>query len=145
MADDAAGRLRHPTAGDKRRAQCCCAKGLEETAARERTIKTHKKKHSTTDEPRWTQMFLKNQTLPLEPWVFEIEDEADAELGDAEIIYHLAALVIGDTVDDLRVHQDLVERNQIRNEQAHRYLLVQDLILPLLRTGNPSQPEFNYQ
>ena len=90
-------------------------------------------------------MFLKNQTLPLEPWVFEIEDEADAELGDAEIIYHLAALVIGDTVDDLRVHQDLVERNQIRNEQAHRYLLVQDLILPLLRTGNPSQPEFNYQ
>ena len=90
-------------------------------------------------------MFLKNQTLPLKPWVFEIEDQANAKLGNTQVVQHLATLVISNTINDFRIRQYRVESNQIRIEQTHRYLLVQNLKLPLLRTGNSSEPKFNHQ
>src|SRR5262245_51918988 len=81
-----------------------------------------------------------NNALPFELGVFEIQDNADAQLGDTEVIHHLAALVAGDAVNDLGVHH-----NGGWNKLAYLGLLVEDLELSLLIESDAPQLELHDQ
>jgi hypothetical protein len=61
---------------------------------------------------------LKNDTFPFQAGVFEIQDQADLELGDAKIIQHFAALVVSDAVNDFGVRNHGIKRNKVRDELA---------------------------
>ena len=49
-------------------------------------------------------------------WVFEVEDKADLEIGDFEVVEHLSDFDIGDAVDDFGVDDDCAKCDQIRNK-----------------------------
>ena len=51
--------------------------------------------------------------FPLETGVVEVEDQADGMACDFEVVEHLAQLLVGDTVDDLGIHNDRSECNEI--------------------------------
>jgi hypothetical protein len=67
---------------------------------------------------------LENQSLPLKLRVLEIEKDANSEFGDAQVIEHLATLVISDLFDDFGVHDDSFERDEIGLKQADDLALV---------------------
>src|ERR1041384_6561309 len=88
---------------------------------------------------------LYNNALPFELGVFEIQDNADSQPGDAEVIYHLSALVIGNVVNDLGVHHNGGMGDEVWNKLAHFDLLVEDIELSLLIEGDATQLELHDQ
>jgi hypothetical protein len=54
---------------------------------------------------------LKHDALPFEPGMFKIQNQAHLEFRDAEVVQHLAALMVSDTIDDFGIDDHLVERN----------------------------------
>ena len=57
-----------------------------------------------------------NNALKFKARVLEIQNQTNAQLRDAQIIQHLAALVVGDPVNDLGVHNNRSENNQVRRK-----------------------------
>ena len=64
--------------------------------------------------------------------MFEVENNADAELRDAKVIEHFSAFHIRDLIDPLCVHNDGAEGDEIRNEFPHVLAFVEDLESALL-------------
>src|SRR5208283_2129868 len=99
----------------------------------------------TTDGHRWTQMLLEDDAFPLQPRVLEVEDQANSQFGDTQVVEHLAALNICNAVDDLCIHDHLIEGNQIGDEQPYPFILVEHLELALLAEADASQAKLNHQ
>jgi hypothetical protein len=47
--------------------------------------------------------------------MFKVQDEADAEPGDFEVINQLAAVLFGDSLDGFGIHDYLAEHDQVRH------------------------------
>jgi|GEM_PF-4971349 len=56
-----------------------------------------------------------DNALPFKFRTLEIENNTNLELGDPQVIHHLAAFVIGDPLNDFRVHHRRVEDDQLRH------------------------------
>ena len=50
--------------------------------------------------------------------MFEIEDYANTQARNAQIIQHQPTFVVGDLVDDLCVYDYRIKRDQVRNEET---------------------------
>jgi hypothetical protein len=57
----------------------------------------------------------KSEALPLQFGVAEVEDQSERESSDPQVVYHLASLMISDSIDHFFVDDDLVGCDQIRN------------------------------
>ena len=75
--------------------------------------------------------------------MFEINDDTDAELRDAEVIEHFAAFNIGDLVDHLCVHNHGAKGDEIRDEFTHMMSFVEDLESTLLIECDPPNLELH--
>jgi len=70
--------------------------------------------------------------------VLEVQNHADAQFRDPQIIQHGSAFVICDSVDDLCVYYNRLERNQIRHKQADLVAFVKNIENGLLAKWNLS-------
>src|SRR5258706_2807561 len=86
-----------------------------------------------------------DNTIPIESGMFEIQNEADAEAGDPEIIDHLTTLVIRNSVDDLCIHNNSAKCYQVRHKFTHLSALVNNRKPLLLVKGNSLELEFHDQ
>ncbi len=77
--------------------------------------------------------------------MFEVQDQSDRQLSNAEVIEYLAAFVVGNSVDALGVHDDLSKSNQVRNELADALAFVKYLEVALLIEGNATAFELHHQ
>lgn len=75
--------------------------------------------------------------------MFEIHDQANLKTSHFQIIDHLAALVVRDHLDRLRINNDAFITNQVGHIDPNRGRLVDDIEFLLLFTWDPSQIEFN--
>src|SRR6266403_5911423 len=55
-----------------------------------------------------SRFFSQDQSLPLQPRVLEVQNNADRKTGDAEVVQHLAALMVRNALDRLRVKDQLL-------------------------------------
>jgi hypothetical protein len=67
---------------------------------------------------------FQNDSFPLQLCELEVEDHADFEAGDAQVVQHLPAFVVCDGVDDLGTRDHCPERNQVRDVLSNLNLLV---------------------
>src|SRR5436190_5784301 len=86
-----------------------------------------------------------NNPFPFQLGMFEVQDDADSQFGDAEIIYHLAALVVGNSINAFGVHDNGGMGDQIGNALTDHDLLVKDGESSLLVEGDALQLELNDQ
>src|SRR5262245_48864349 len=75
--------------------------------------------------------------------MFKVEDDADSQFGDAEIIQHLSSLVVGDATDHFGVHDNGGMGDQVWNELTHLDHLVEDIEYSLLVESDAPQRELN--
>ena len=68
--------------------------------------------------------------------MLEIQNQSDRQSGDAEIIQHLPAFMVGDTLNGLGVHDDLATSDQVRNKFANVLAFVEHLESALLVKGD---------
>ena len=90
-------------------------------------------------------VFLQDNAFPFEFGVFEIEDEADLEAGDAEVIEHLTEFVVGDAVDDLGVHHHLAIGDEVGNVLGDLDGFVEDREALQLLKRDVAQAELHHQ
>jgi hypothetical protein len=88
-------------------------------------------------------MFLQGKPLPFQLGVFEIQKETHPELRNAQIIQHLAALMIGNPLYDFCIYNDFAVRDQIRCEFSHAFTFVEHFKATLLVKGNPAALELD--
>ena len=58
--------------------------------------------------------------LKLESWVFEIQNEPDAQAGNPQVIYHFPALFVRYFLDGFGIHDDLTEGDQVGDGKIPR-------------------------
>src|SRR5258707_6161726 len=75
--------------------------------------------------------------------MLEIQYQTDTQFADAEVIKHLSALAVSDLFDDLRIHNDLAEGNEVRHKFANALAFVQNLETSLLIESDSAQFEFD--
>src|SRR2546429_6336529 len=71
----------------------------------------------------WTRMDTDTEdsyddAFPFQFRVLEIQNQANSKLCDSQIIHHLAALVVGNSVNDLGIDDDSSKSNEVGNEFA---------------------------
>ena len=76
---------------------------------------------------------------------FEIEDEADWQAGDFEIIEHLADLVVCNALNHLGVHDNFPECDKIRDKLGYLNASVEYWITGLLEKWNFPELKFHRQ
>jgi hypothetical protein len=91
----------------------------------------------------------KSEALPLQFGVAEVEDQSQRESSDPQIVYHLASLMIGDSIDHLCVDDDLLRCDQIRNILAYfnrfiDYIETRLLSAPYLAQSELDTKAFSY-
>ena len=72
----------------------------------------------------------------MKPSIFEVQNNSHSQFGDAKVVQHLAAFVVGNLIHDLCVNNHRIKRDQIRNEQADFNTSEKDREAPLLIEGN---------
>ena len=75
----------------------------------------------------------------------EVDDQANPELGDAQIIEHLTPLMVRDAINDFRIHNHGFDGNQIGNEFTDKFIFVTDLKSALLVKSHTPAFEFQSQ
>jgi hypothetical protein len=88
---------------------------------------------------------LEDDPLPFELRLLEVQDEADPELGDSQIIQHQPAFVVTDAINDFGVDDYCVERDQVGNEESDLRAFIIDIKAGLLPEGNSAQLELHYK
>ena len=63
-----------------------------------------------------TDVESQDDALPFEGSVFEVQHESDAALRDSEIIQHLAAFVVRDSVYNFYINQNGTKNNKVRDK-----------------------------
>src|SRR5437868_10503786 len=75
--------------------------------------------------------------------MLEVQNNAAAKTGDAEVIQHLPALMVGNALDRLRVNDELLLQDKIGHIFSHDLTFIHDP-MPLLLSGwDASQPELH--
>lgn len=85
----------------------------------------------------------KNDAFPFEVGVFEVDDKADLLAGDAKVVGDLATVDVGDPFYGLRIDDDVVVSNEVRDEFTNVLFLVVNFEDFLLLVGDASKFEFN--
>ena len=80
--------------------------------------------------------FVEDDSFPFEFATLEVKDEADRLACDFQIVEHLAEFVFRDAVDDFRVHDHIVENDEIGNILADPHGLVKNIVSGLLGPRN---------
>src|SRR6266480_4181009 len=88
-----------------------------------------------------SRFFSQHQSLPLQPRMLEVQNNAAGKTGDAEVIRHLPALMVGNALDRLRVNDQLLLHHKIRDIFSHDLTFIHDAMPLLLRVWDASQPE----
>src|SRR4030095_13840676 len=57
---------------------------------------------------------LQNDPFPFELGALEVEDNANFQAGNAQVVQHLATLMVCDVINHFRVDYHRVERNEVR-------------------------------
>ena len=81
--------------------------------------------------------------LPFKAAAFEIQDQTDRVAGDLEVIEHLPEIMIGDSFDDLGVHNDEVENNEIGDVFPHLHGFIQYVVAWLLLPWDAPEAELD--
>jgi hypothetical protein len=68
--------------------------------------------------------------------MFEIEDYANTQARNAQIIQHQPTFMVGDLVDDFCVYDYRIKRDQVRNEEADLVSFVEHIKRRLLSEWN---------
>jgi hypothetical protein len=89
--------------------------------------------------------FLPDHPFEFELGVFEVQDQADSQSSDFEVIQHLAAFFVGDRFDGFCVHDYLAKGDQVGHIKTNRILLVEDIVTTLLFEIDPLQTELHNQ
>src|ERR1041385_6830063 len=84
-------------------------------------------------------------SLPFQSGVFEVQNHANSELSNLEVVQHLSSFDICDAVNHFGVHNHRVECDQVRNKQPHLVALVEDLEVRLLLERNLAKPKLYNQ
>ncbi len=87
-------------------------------------------------------VFSKHNAFPLQFCVFEIEQQANSQAGDFQIVQHLAKFVIADAINDFCVNDDLLEADQVWNVFTDLDSFVDDVKYPLLLASDLLWAEF---
>ena len=90
-----------------------------------------------------TRMLGEHDALPLEFGTLEVEDHTNRQPADAKIVHHLAALEVGDAVDDLRINDHCGEGDEVRHILRDLHRLVEDRKTRLLREREAGLAEFD--
>src|SRR6266480_696177 len=90
-----------------------------------------------------SRFFGQHQSLPLQPRVLEVQNNAAAKTGDAEVIQHLPALMVRNAPDRLRVNDQLLLHHKIGDIFSHDLTFIHDPMPLLLRVWDASQPELH--
>src|SRR5882724_11972783 len=75
--------------------------------------------------------------------MLEVQNNAAAKTGDAEVIQHLPALMVRNALDRLRVNDQLRLRDKIGDIFSHDLTFIYDAMPLLLRVWDASQPELH--
>jgi hypothetical protein len=75
--------------------------------------------------------------------VLEIQNYADSQLRDAQIIQHQATFVVRDSIDDFCVDDNGIERDQIGHKQTNFAPFIQHIENGLLPKGNLAYSKFH--
>src|SRR5438132_13221920 len=75
--------------------------------------------------------------------MLEVQTNAAMKSGDAEVIQHLPALMVGNALDRLRVNDELLLHHKIGDIFSHDLTFIQDPMPLLLRVWDASQPELH--
>ena len=73
----------------------------------------------------------------------KFKNNAARKTGDAEVIQHLPALMVGNALDRLRVNDQLLLHHKIGDIFSHDLTFIQDAMPLLLRVWDASQPELH--
>src|SRR6267142_812046 len=79
--------------------------------------------------------------LPFEPCMLKIENDADRQSSDAEIVEHLPTLKVRNPVDCLGVNDQLLLDDEIGNILSNQLALIQHPMPLLLRVRNTAASE----
>ena len=71
-------------------------------------------------------------SLPFEVAAFEIQDQANRVAGDLEVVEHLSEIVVGDSFDDLGVHNYEAENDEVGDIFPHLHGIIQNVVAWLL-------------
>src|SRR5207302_2208632 len=75
--------------------------------------------------------------------VLEVQNNAARKTGDAEVIQHLPAFMVGNALDRLRVDDQLLLHHKIGNILSHDLTFIHDPMPLLLSVWDASQPELH--
>ena len=75
----------------------------------------------------------------------EVEDIAQAELCDFEVIHHLPNFPVGNFGDDFGIDHNRIKRDYVRDNHPDSFVLITKVNVPLLITGYPPKAEFNHR
>ena len=73
-----------------------------------------------------------NQPFPFQLWVLEIQDDSNPQFCDFQIVQHLSAFRVSDSINDFRINDDTIKSDQVRNENPDFIAFVMDIINDLL-------------
>src|SRR6188768_1084120 len=84
-------------------------------------------------------------TTELQPWSFEIENEADGKPSDPEVVHHLPKILVGNVLDDFRFDHDGVKSYKVRDVKSDARTFISDIESSLLNEGDAALREFDAQ
>ena len=86
-----------------------------------------------------------NDSFPLQFGVFEVEQDTNATFCDSQVIEHLPSFVVGDSVNDFRVNDHCLERDEVWREGANDFSSIWNAECRLLFEWNGTMTKLNDQ